>query len=126
MPLNHAAAKIADCETSLDAAPTSTPGGNIIWAEVRIAYLLAGLSPTVVIRVPVPWEAGETDDQRRGRALRCARELVDHACRAAGVRPETVLAPVEPPGDDLPAVLEGVAQELGLAAPSARPRAKRV
>lgn len=119
-------AKITDFETTFDVAPVSGPDGEVIWADVRIDYILSGLFPRVTIRVPVPWSPHETIDQRRSKALRCARELIDHACRASGVGPQ------EPEAADTtmshlidsvaPPVLEGMAQELGLAAPTTRPR----
>jgi hypothetical protein len=98
--------------------------GPVLWADVEITYTLAGLEPSVVIRVPVPFEAGETEAQRKAHALRRARLLIDHACQAAGVAPEP--APAETIQDVIeqivPPALEGVAQELGLAAPTTKPK----
>jgi hypothetical protein len=78
-------AKIVDFETTFDATPCATAGGDIIWADVRIDYDLAGLTPRVTIRIPLPWDPSEGPDERRARALRCARELIDRACGGAGV-----------------------------------------
>lgn len=120
-----AAPKITDFETTFDAVPVAVVGGEVIWADVRIDYLLSGLAPSVVIRVPVPWNESETVEERKGRALRRARELIDHACRAAGVASEEdSVSPsaVERLDAATPAVLEGIAQELGLANPTQQPR----
>ena len=111
-----AAPKITDFETTFDAVPVAVVGGEVIWADVRIDYLLSGLAPSVVIRVPVPWNESETVEERKGRALRCARELIDHACRAAGVPSEedsVSPSPAERLDAATPAVLEGIARELG-------------
>jgi hypothetical protein len=126
MPIKPSAAKITDFETSFDAAPVATAEGEVIWADVRIDYILAGLTPSVTIRIPVPWREGDTPEARKSMALRCARELIDHACIAAGIPSP----PIPTPGfrdtiaDALPA-LEGVAQELGLAEPSTQPKKMR-
>ena len=122
-------ATITDFETSFDAVPVASAEGEVIWADVRIDYILSGLTPTVTIRVPVPWNERDTPDERKSKALRCARQLIDHACRAAGVgaaeteiddnRVDEVLDAVTP------TALEGIAQELGLAAPTSQPRRQR-
>src|ERR1700761_6493909 len=119
MALKPSTAKITDFETSFDAVPVASPDGEVIWADVRIDYILSELTPTVTIRVPVPWNERDTTEERKSKALRCARQLIDHACRAAGVDAaesqiddspvEGVLEAVTPPA------LEGIAQELGLA-----------
>src|ERR1700712_1559032 len=44
--------KITDFETSFDVNPVATPKGEVIWADVRIDYILASLVPRVTIRVP--------------------------------------------------------------------------
>ncbi|HEY4076534.1 MAG TPA: hypothetical protein VGM26_06325 [Rhizomicrobium sp.] len=128
MALEPATAKITDLETSFDAVPVFTPNGEVIWADVRIDYILSSLKPCVTIRVPVPWSERDTAEERKANALRCARQLIDHACRAAGTR-----AP-EPGAEDTvaeaidaatPPPLEGIAQELGLAKPTSEPRHKR-
>ena len=123
-------AKITDFETSFDAVPVASAEGEVIWADVRIDYILSGLTPTVIIRVPVPWNELDTSEERKSKALRCARQLIDHACRAAGVgAAETEIddTPVEEVLDaDMPTALEGIAQELGLAKPTAKPRRQRV
>lgn len=85
MVLKPATAKILDLETTFDAVPVPSAEGDVIWADVRIEYKLSGLNPTVTIRVPVPWEGADTAELRKSKALRCARQLIDHACRAAGV-----------------------------------------
>lgn len=59
MALKPTSAKIVDFETSFDATAVPSPEGEVIWAEVRIDYILSGLSPSVIIRVPVPWSETE-------------------------------------------------------------------
>jgi hypothetical protein len=128
MILKPATAKITDFETSFDAVPVSTPDGEVIWADVRIDYILSGLKPCVTIRIPVPWNERDSADERKARALGCARQLIDHACHAAGVvaqEPDiadTISLAVEAV---TPTALEGIAQELGLAKPTATPRRPR-
>jgi hypothetical protein len=78
--------KIVDFETNFDAAPVITQNGEIIWGEVRIVYTVSGIEPTVTIRVPVPWEANQTSEQRKSEGLRATRELIDHACRASALQ----------------------------------------
>ena len=129
MALKPSTAKITEFETTFDAAPVAGPEGEVIWADVRIDYLLSGLIPRVTIRVPVPWNPNDTVDQRRSKALRCARELIEHACHASGVGPQ------EPGQDSMsisdriesvtPPILEGAMQELGLATPTTRPKSKK-
>jgi hypothetical protein len=117
-PIKPATAKLIDLKTVLDPEPVPSREGPIVWATVTMEYTLAGLAPTVTISVPVPWLADETADERRAQALRAARQLIDHACRAAGIGPmeaadepsESVIDAVTPPA------LEGLAQELGLGA----------
>jgi hypothetical protein len=104
-------AKIADFETNFDAAPTASAEGEVLWADVRIDYRLSSLAPRVTIRVPVPWDPNESVAQRKAAALRCARELIDHACRAAGMMTEA----------ETGGALEGIAQELGLVPPKIAP-----
>lgn len=129
MALEPSTAKITDFETTFDAAPVAGPKGEIVWADVAIDYVLSGLFPRVIIRVPVPWRPNDTVDQRRSMALRCARELIDHACRASGIGTQ------EPDQDSMsiydriesmtPPVLEGAMQELGLATPTPRPKSRK-
>lgn len=124
MPLKPSTAKITEFETTFDANPVTGPDGDVIWADVRIDYILSGLFPRVTIRVPVPWNANETIDQRRAKALRCARDLIDHACRASGVGPQESEQPAttsDAIGESRSSVLDGLSQELGLAAPTAQP-----
>ena len=129
MALKPSTAKITDFETSFDAVPVASAEGEVIWADVRIDYILSGLAPTVTIRVPVPWNERDTPEDRKSKALRCARQLIDHACRAAGVgAAETEIddSSVEEVLDAVtPTALEGLAQELGLATPTAKPHRQR-
>jgi hypothetical protein len=128
MALKPSTAKITDFETSFDAVPVASPEGDVIWADVRIDYILSGLTPTVSIRVPVPWSERDTPEERKSKALRCARQLIDHACRAAGVgAAETEIddSPAEFLDAVTPTALAGIAQELGLATPTAAPRRQR-
>ena len=126
MALKPSTAKITDFETSFDAVPVASPEGHVIWADVRIDYILSGLTPTVTIRVPIPWSERDTPEERKAKALRCARQLIDHACRAAGVAAAESGIDVSPAEEVLdvvtPTALEGIAQELGLATPTAKPR----
>jgi hypothetical protein len=129
MALKPSTAKITDSETSFEAVPVASAEGEVIWAEVRIDYILSGLTPTVTIRVPIPWNERDTPDERKSTALRCARQLIDHACRSAGV------GAAEREADDnaieealeviMPTALERIAQEIGLATPTAKPRRQR-
>lgn len=128
MALKPSTAKITDFETSFDAVPVASAEGEVIWADVRIDYILSGLTPTVTIRVPVPWIERDTPEERKSKALRCARQLIDHACRAAGVA--AAETGIEGPEENIlgavmPTALEGIAQELGLATPTATPRQQR-
>jgi hypothetical protein len=108
--------KITDFETSFDAAPAASDEGEVLWADVRIDYRLSGLTPKVTIRVPIPWNPNESIAQRKSAALRCARELIDHACRASGLH-QMAEAESGP--------LEGIAQELGLVPPKTAPSRSR-
>jgi hypothetical protein len=129
MALKPSTAKITDIETSFDAVPVTSAEGEVIWADVQIDYILSGLTPTVTIRVPLPWHERDTPEDRKSKALRCARQLIDHACRAGGVgAAETGIddSPVQEILDAVtPTALEGIAQELGLAEPTATPRHQR-
>ena len=129
MALKPSTAKITDFETRFDAIPVASEVGEVIWADVRIDYILSGLTPTVTIRVPVPWSERDTPEERKSKALRCARQLIDHACHAAGVgAAETGIddSPVEEVLDAVtPTAFAGIAQELGLATPTAKPRRQR-
>lgn len=125
MALKPATAKIIDLDTSVDVVPVESREGPIVWATVKMEYTLAGLNPLVTICVPVPFKDGDTQDERRAQALRCARQLIEHACRAAGV------GPAEPNNEGLaeavvegvaPSALEGIAQELGLSEPTTAPK----
>jgi len=126
MQIKPDSAKVIDLSTRFETLPVDTEVGPVLWADVEIRYTLAGLTPTVDIRVPVPFEAGDSDARRKSQALRNARLLIDHACQAAGVgrgefasRTETVAETVDAA---TPSVLEGIVQELGLASPTAKPR----
>ena len=129
MAIKPSAAKVVDLDAAFDAAPVETPDGPIIWGTVTIEYTLGTLAPTVNIRVPVPWKDGESPDQRRAQALRCARQLIEHACRAAGVGPQEFEIGSDTIDDVIeaitPAGLEGVAQELGLAKPTTHPKPRK-
>jgi len=127
-PIKPATAKLIDLKTVLDPEPVPSREGPIVWATVTMEYTLAGLAPTVTISVPVPWLADETADERRARALGAARQLIDHACRAAGIGPmEAADEPTESVIDAItPPALEGLAQELGLTEPTRAPKRQRV
>jgi hypothetical protein len=124
MVIKSATAKATNLDTAFDAVPVETPDGPAIWATVMIGYALGGLTPTVSIRVPVPWNEHETETERRGLALRYARQLIDHACRAAGLQPVEAQPVAGLVDAVLPTALEGVTQELGLETPTTRPRSR--
>lgn len=125
MALKPATAKIIDLDTTVDVVPVESREGPIVWATVKMEYTLAGLTPLVTICVPVPWKDSDTQDERRAQALRCARQLIEHACRAAGVGPAEPVTEglAEAMAEEIvPSALEGISQELGLAAPTAAPK----
>lgn len=111
MVFNPATAKVTDIQVSWDAAAETTPDGPLFWATVEIHYALDGLTPTVSIRVPMPCVADVGSRACRLQALQGARSLLNHACGA----------PAFSAGGDAP-LLEGLAQELGLAPPTTRSR----
>lgn len=108
-------AKISDLTVETDASPTDTAMGEVAWATVAITYVSGGVEPTLAIRVPVPWS--EPDKPRE--ALRRARQLIDHACAHSDLN----VPPVTDAAPDIfeATALEGLAQELGIAAPTTRP-----
>jgi hypothetical protein len=115
---------VTDLDTAFDAVPVEGPEGLVLWATVKIEYVMAGLIPVVTIRAPVLYDPDEPEDRRRSKALRCARQLIDHTCQVAGSvpsEPETQTS-AKIIDDIVPSALEGVAQELGLAAPTTRPK----
>lgn len=124
MALKPDSVLVTDLDTAFDAVPVEGPEGLVLWATVKIEYVMAGLIPVVTIRAPVPYDPDEPEDRRRSKALRCARQLIDHACQVAGSVPGEAekQTPAEIIDDVVPSVLEGVAQELGLAAPTKRPK----
>lgn len=126
--LHAGIAKVTDLEISFEAVPVQSAAGMMVWAEVQIAYTLSDLEPIVSIRVPIPWNDGDTPAERKGRTLRYARHLIDHACRAGGVgaheRAEASM--IEDAVDAIaPPAYAGLAQELGLAKPANEPRQQR-
>lgn len=129
MEIKPNTAKVVDLSTRFETMPIDTDVGPVLWADVEITYILAGLTPTVDIRVPVPFEAGDSDAERKRQALRNARLLIDHACKAASVDTGTAVDPAEHMGETLdavtPSMLEGIVQELGLASPTSKPRSPR-
>ena len=128
MQIKPDTAKVIDLSTRFETMPVDTDVGPVLWADVEITYTLAGLTPTVDIRVPVPFEAGDSDAQRKSQALRNARLLIDHACQAAGVGRSEFTPRAETAAETLdaatPTILEGIVQELGFASPTAKPRRK--
>lgn len=109
-------AKITDLTVEIDAAPVESALGPVAWATVAITYVSGGLSPTLCIRVPVPW----VEEDKHREALRRARQLIDHACAMSGLN-----APTSQPGFLEDTVLEGLAQELGIAEPTPQPARSR-
>jgi hypothetical protein len=117
MELKPQSAQVVGLTTSIDPEAVSTGLGPVVWATVRIDYMLAGLSPSVAIRVPIAVEAGQGEGECRAQALRNARALIDHACRASGIAPE------EPgPMEALIEEMQGISQELGITRPTAQPK----
>ena len=129
MPIKPNTAKVTDLHTTVEPDTVDTADGPILWATVRMDYTLSGVTPVVTIRVPIPFIDGQSETERRGQALRCARQLIEHACRAAGIgsaEPETEENPFEEAIDSVaPSALQGIAQELGLAKPTRQPRGRK-
>lgn len=123
MELKTNSAKVTDLSTRFETMPVETDAGPVLWADVEITYLLAGLAPTVAIRVPVPFVPGQTEAQRKSEALRQARLLIDHACQVAAIPSEKPVSHSmqETLEEMLPDSLQGVAQELGLTKPTTKP-----
>ena len=109
--------KITDLVTTLDVEIFDSVAGPMVWSAVDITYACDGLAPQVVIKVPVPVLPAQNDAQRRAEALRRARKLIDHACAAMEPEPEG--------SQDIREVMEGLAEELGVLAPTNRPRHAR-
>lgn len=121
------APKVTNLTASFDRGPTETGMGTVIWADVEVDYFWRQATPSVTIRVPVPWEEGQTSEERYACALKLARQLIDHACVASEFAPPSEEA--QPAGSIaqvvenlVPASLEGISQELGLADPARTPR----
>jgi hypothetical protein len=127
MELKPNSAKVVDIETVLEAVPVETGIGPILWATARIDYAMVGLSPHVDIRVPIPFEPGQSDTERGRQALRNARLLIDHACHSSGIPPEKATPQdfQDFVAEMLPASLQGVAQELGITEPTSQPGRSR-
>ena len=107
--------KIIDLTTSVDCQVLASAAGPMVWGTVEIKYAFDGVEPQVTIRVPVPLVGKQTDAQRRDEALRRARKLIDHACSAIEFDPEP----------SVPEIIEGIAEELGVIAPTTAPRRSR-
>ena len=82
---------------------------------MEIKYISDGVEPLVTIKVPVPLVGMQTEAQRRHEALRRARKLIDDACAAIELDPEP----------SVPEIIEGIAEELGVIAPTTAPRRSR-
>lgn len=122
MELKPQTAKVVGLTTSFDPTTIEPSLGPLVWATVHIDYALAGLSPSVTIRVPVAVDPGTAETELHGQALRNARLLIDHACRASGIGTEE---PVAHPVDALIEDVVGLSQELGLTNPTAQPKRAR-
>src|ERR1700684_4437172 len=77
------APKVTNLTASFDLVPVETGLGMVLWADVKVDYAWRQAAPSMVIRVPVPWEAGQTSSERYACALKLARQLIDHACVAS-------------------------------------------
>jgi hypothetical protein len=109
-------AKITDLITTVDSEIFASPAGPMVWGAIEIAYISEGLRPQIIIKVPVPVVASQTDEQRRAEALRRARNLINHACVAIEPEPEK-------PG--FREIAEGLAEELGMLPPATAPKRAR-
>jgi hypothetical protein len=107
--------KITVMSTSVGHEVFSSTAGPAVWGNVEIRYASEGVEPTLNIKVPIPIVANQTDAQRRGEALRRARKLIDHACAAIEFQPAL----------DLPEIIEGIAEELGVLPPTTQPKRSR-
>ena len=127
MKIKPSTAKLVEMQTRLDPEAVPSSVGPVLWATVRLDYVLAGLSPSMTIRVPVAWDKAQTEEERAAHALRNARLLIDHACQHYGAAQEDAAPePVRATDMMLPSALEGLTQELGLTKPTTSPgRAKR-
>jgi hypothetical protein len=102
--IDLSAARLTDLTAYADREIVDMPSGRVIWMTVDLNYHLPGLSPSVSIRVPMEYIDGESGEDRRRRALRASRRLIDHVCAAtagaAEVPPQPRvgrLAPQQPP-----------------------------
>jgi len=111
-------AKITDLSVAFDPVPMVNPLGALLWAKLDIAYAASGLTPSLTMRVPVPFRENDSEAYRKEMALRAARQLIDHACVARQLGAEA-------PAQEAPEILAGLAQELGIVAPTTRPPRKR-
>jgi hypothetical protein len=129
MALTLANAKIINFEITFDATPVRSVEGQVLWADVWIDYALAGLVPTVTVRVPIPWSVSDTRAARKDNALRCARQLLEHACQAPTAESDQTVAAASNAkqllGAIAPPALEGLAQDLAMAKAAAQPRRPR-
>jgi hypothetical protein len=89
MSVDLTTARLTDLTAYADREVINSSAGRIIWMTVDLNYEVPGLCPSLSIRVPVDYIEGESHDSRRQRAIRAARRLIDHACAATGVTPET-------------------------------------
>ena len=119
MKIKPNTAKLVDMQTRLDREAVHTPIGPVQWATVRLNYALAGLSPSLTIRVPIALDKPQSETERANQALRNARLVIDHACHQYGIASEEAGAAPVGKGS-LPEVLEGLTQELGITEPHTR------
>jgi hypothetical protein len=106
-------AKIVDLVTTLDTEVVQSGSGPVVWGTVDISYASEGLEPRVSIRVPVPAFDSESDEQRRTETIRRARKLIHHAC--------VTMEPQLADASQFQETLLGLAEELGVIAPTASP-----
>ena len=115
-------AKITDLVTTVDSAVFAAPAGPMAWGTVEICYSSEGLEPKVIIKVPVPAQPAQSEAQQRAEALRRARKLIDHACTAIQFLPEAAQETAQDAAQDSAEMLEGLAEELGIRAPTTVPK----
>jgi hypothetical protein len=94
MTVDLAAARLTDLTAYADREIVDMPSGPIIWMTVDLNYHLPGLSPSISIRVPVEYIEGESCADRRQRALRASRRLIDHICAAMAAAPDVPSDPL--------------------------------
>jgi len=116
--LDLARAKLVDLQITFDVQPLPLALGEITWAMVSLTYSAAGVGAEMTIRVPIEWDGNASDDARRDLVLGRARELMENSFNASEFARR---APGKMVAAEITSPLEGLAQELGLSEPTAKP-----